>query len=163
MASHEPSAKLTVGGVNFLAADTVTSSERPTLNYTILAHVAAAVLAERGIHTLVWNAVDIRALGEATFPTPVGSGAHFVVVGKPAFELLPGRLQQFVFDPPQPEKSDYFGAVGSKRKIVDEITALQDTEHKLIQILDMMILRGGLGFRERMGSFSPTGEDFLHT
>jgi hypothetical protein len=165
VASEEPSAKITLGTVNFLAADVVTS-DFPSLNYTILAHVAAAALAERAVHTLVWNAVDIPALDdEATFPTPVGSGSpQFVVVGKEAFDLLPERMQQFVFDPPQPEKSNYFGAVGSKRKIFEEITALQDTEDKLTGILNMMVFRGGDGFKERMRVFNrsvPTGEDFL--
>jgi hypothetical protein len=125
------SAEITPAPVNFAAAGR---------NYTFLAHMAAATLDARGIDALVVNADNIAALDEAEFPIPLGE-CRFIVVGQPAFDLLPERTQQFVFDPPQPDKSDYFGAVGTE--VVDPVqnavkSPLRDTEDKLVEILELL-------------------------
>jgi hypothetical protein len=120
--------------------------------------MAAATLAQRGVHTLVVtadntvNVANIIALDEAEFSIPVGR-CRFIVVGKEAFDLLPERTQQFVFDPPQPDKSGYFGAVGRERVREPQKSAVEDTVDKLAEILNMMVLRSGDANRERMRAF----------
>jgi hypothetical protein len=150
VAPEEPSAKITLAPVNFVASDIGESDRART--HAVLAHIAAATLAERGVHTLVVtadntvNTVNIPALDKATFPMPVGS-CRFIVVGKEAFDLLPERTQKIVFDPPQPEKSNYFDAVGRDFMDFDNI------EDKLVGILNMIAPRSGAAYKERIGAF----------
>lgn len=151
MAPKEPSAKITVAPVNFVASDIDESGISRT--NAVLAHIAAATLAERRVQTLVVtadnlvNAVDIRALDEATFPSPVGS-CRFIVVGKEALDSLPERTQKIVFDPPQPERSNYFGAVG------DGFLDFDTIEDKLVEILNLIAPRSGAAFKKRRRAFS---------
>ena len=140
------SAEITPAPVNFAAAGHL---------YTVLAHMAAATLAARAKHSLVVNADNIAALDEAVFPIPVGR-CRFIVVGKRAFDLLPERTQQFVFDPPQPDQSDYFGAVGQDREETHFIGEVAETENKLFDILQLLDPPKGISKAFRQGA----GDDF---
>jgi hypothetical protein len=174
VASPKPSAEITLARINFVAAETLDTGGNLRFNYHVLAHLAAAALAEHGINTLVVtgdnfiDAPDIVALDEAEFPIPVGR-FRFVVVGQPAFDLLPERTQQFVFFPPRPEESDYIGAVGTERTSEPQRSALQDTENKLAEILDFFALRSfesgtsnfGAAYKARVRAFRQIGEDAI--
>jgi hypothetical protein len=178
VASPKPSAEITLARINFVAAETLDTGGNLRFNYHVLAHLAAAALAEHGINTLVVtgdnfiDAPDIVALDEAEFPIPVGR-FRFVVVGQPAFDLLPERTQQFVFFPPRPEESDYFGAVGTEVVGREPArSALEDTENKLAEILNVIasfnnVFPGrenfGAAFKAQVRAFRQISEDAMQT
>jgi len=178
VASPEPSAEITLSRINFVAAETVNTGGNLRFNYHVLAYLAAAALAEHGIYSLVVtednfiDAPDIVALDDAEFPIPVGR-FRFIVVGQPAFDLLPERTQQFVFFPPRPEESDYFGAVGTEVVGREPArSALEDTENKLAEILNVIARENrvfpgnenlGDAYKARVRAFRQIGEDAMQT
>jgi hypothetical protein len=76
-----------------------------------VAYIAAFVLARYNIESSVATALNVGELDEEVWSTPLGT-YRCIIVGKAAFDLLPERSQEWVFFPPVPAESDYWGAVG---------------------------------------------------
>jgi len=76
-----------------------------------VAYIAAFVLTRYGIECSVATSLNVGELDEEVWNTPVGT-YRCIIVGRAAFDLLSERSQEWVFFPPRPEESDYWGAVG---------------------------------------------------
>jgi hypothetical protein len=98
-----------------------------------VAYIAAFVLARYNIENSVATALNVGELDEEVWSTPVGT-YRCIIVGKAAFDLLPERSQEWVFFPPVPAESDYWGAVGDN---------LPDTLARMANLLQR--IRGGTG------------------
>ena len=98
-----------------------------------VAYIAAFVLARYNIESSVATALNVGELDEEVWSTPVGT-YRCIIVGKAAFDLLPQRSQEWVFFPPVPAESDYWGAVGDN---------LPDTLARMANLVQH--IRGGTG------------------
>jgi hypothetical protein len=98
-----------------------------------VAYIAAFVLARYNTESSVATALNVGELDEEVWSTPVGT-YRCIIVGKAAFDLLPERSQEWVFFPPVPAESDYWGAVGDN---------LPDTLARMANLLQR--IRGGTG------------------
>ena len=98
-----------------------------------VAYIAAFVLARYNIESSVATALNVGELDEEVWSTPVGT-YRCIIVGKAAFDLLSQRSQEWVFFPPVPAESDYWGAVGDN---------VPDTLARMANLLQR--IRGGTG------------------
>jgi hypothetical protein len=106
----------------------------------IAAYIAAVALAHVGVKSFVATEDNIRAMVTKLWPVPVGL-YRIIVVGEPAFDLLPQDHTRYVYYPPRPEESDYYGAVGRD---------YNDTIMKMAVVLNSVHSGVGQDFIDRM-------------
>lgn len=102
-----------------------------------LAYIAAAILQRRGLEVGVFSGRNITAIDNIFAPLEVNE-AYMVVVGKPALEKLTEKGQEYTRDPPQPEYTSYFGALGSDAS---------DTQDKLADVVELLSSGAGSEYR----------------
>ena len=106
----------------------------------IAAYVASVALANAGVKCFVATEDNIPTMVTKLWPVPVGL-YRIIVVGKAALDLLPEAHVQYVYFPPRPEESDYYGAVGQD---------YADTVGRLAAVLDKVSPGVGQDFINRM-------------